>query len=180
MSIQADTRNLDAAKAKQGGSIEADASGLNAAKARQSENSGSSLRQDLAKKESDKAKESEVRSANNSARAASNRESRELRKMQSSGRVSSFLKRKAESDGVLRATIGLLQASDPLSSAQAVIEYGKAIGGAATSSQPSSGGGGTTSRAPQVVLPPRPVGTALHVLCVKNTELMWVATEDCG
>ena len=58
----------------------------------------------------------------------SKREDREVRKAQSTGRVSSFLNRRSESDEVLRATLGVIQANGPLSQAQATIEYQKAVG----------------------------------------------------
>jgi hypothetical protein len=52
---------------------------------------------------------------------------RELKKVQSGGRVSYFLKKEAEKNEVLSASLELATASDPLSMGQALIRYEKAI-----------------------------------------------------
>jgi hypothetical protein len=53
--------------------------------------------------------------------------------------------------------------------------------GGSTASTPvnTAGGGGGGSGGGGVGLPPRPNDNLLYVLCVKNTELQWVATEAC-
>ena len=107
------------------------------------------------------------------------REDREVRKAQSTGRVSSFLNRRSESDEVLRATLGVIQANDPLSQAQATIEYQKAVGETVEGVRQVSAGGSDAMVSTETVLPPRPNDNLLYVLCVRNTELTWVATEDC-
>jgi hypothetical protein len=109
----------------------------------------------------------------------SKREDREVRKAQSTGRVSSFLNRRSESDEVLRATLGVIQANGPLSQAQATIEYQKAVGETVEGVRQVSAGGSGGSTSTETVLPPRPNDNLLYVLCVRNTELTWVATEDC-
>jgi hypothetical protein len=109
----------------------------------------------------------------------SKREDREVRKAQSTGRVSSFLNRRSESDEVLRATLGVIQANGPLSQAQATIEYQKAVGETVEGVRQVSTGGSGGSTSTETVLPPRPNDNLLYVLCVRNTELTWVATEDC-
>jgi hypothetical protein len=109
----------------------------------------------------------------------SKREERDLRKAQSTGRVSSFLNSRSQSDETLRATLGVIQANDPLSQAQATIEYQKAVGETVEGVRQVSAGGSDAMVSTETVLPPRPNDNLLYVLCVRNTELTWVATEDC-
>jgi hypothetical protein len=112
----------------------------------------------------------------------SKREDRDLKKAQSTGRVSSFLNSRSQSDGVLRAALGVIRSNDPLSQAQATIEYQKVVGETTTEGagvrQVSAGGGGT-SASTETVLPPRPNDNLLYVLGVRNTELIWIETESC-
>ena len=89
------------------------------------------------------------------------------------------LNRRSESDEVLRATLGVIQANGPLSQAQATIEYQKAVGETVEGVRQVSTGGSGGSTSTETVLPPRPNDNLLYVLCVRNTELTWVATEDC-
>lgn len=110
----------------------------------------------------------------------SKREERDLRKAQSTGRVSSFLNSRSQSDETLRAALGVIQASDPLSQAQATIEYQQTIGEVKGGIRQVSAGGSDAMISTQTVLPPRPNDNLLYVLCVKNSELIWTATEDCG
>ena len=110
----------------------------------------------------------------------SKREERDLRKAQSTGRVSSFLNSRSQSDETLRATLGVIQANDPLSQAQATIEYQKAVGETVEGVRQVSAGGSDAMVSTETVLPPRPNDNLLYVLCVKNSELIWTATEDCG
>ena len=109
----------------------------------------------------------------------SKREELDLRKAQSTGRVSSFLNSRSQSDETLRATLGVIQANDPLSQAQATIEYQKAVGETVEGVRQVSAGGSDAMVSTETVLPPRPNDNLLYVLCVRNTELTWVATEDC-
>ena len=109
----------------------------------------------------------------------SKREERDLRKAQSTGRVSSFLNSRSQSDETLRATLGVIQANDQLSQAQATIEYQKAVGETVEGVRQVSAGGSDAMVSTETVLPPRPNDNLLYVLCVRNTELTWVATEDC-
>jgi hypothetical protein len=112
--------------------------------------------------------------------AKSKREGRDLKKAQSTGRVSSFLNSRSQSDEVLRATLGVIQASDPLSQAQATVQYQQKIGDVTNGiRQVSSGDIGGSSQAVGE-LPPRPNDNILYVLGVRNTELQWIQTEDCG
>jgi hypothetical protein len=111
--------------------------------------------------------------------AKSKREGRDLKKAQSTGRVSSFLNRRSQSDEVLRATLGAIRASDPLSQAQATVQYQQKIGEVTNGiRQISSGGIGGSSQAVGE-LPPRPNDGLLYVLGARNTELIWIATESC-
>ena len=111
--------------------------------------------------------------------AKSKREGRDLKKAQSTGRVSSFLNSRSQSDEVLRATLGVIRASDPLSQAQATVQYQQKVGEVTNGiRQVSSGGIGGTPKVGSE-LQPRPNDNLLYVLCVRNTELTWVATEDC-
>lgn len=110
----------------------------------------------------------------------SKREGRDLRKAQSTGRVSSFLNSRSQSDETLRAALGVIQASDPLSQAQATIEYQQKIGEVTGGIRKISSGDIGGSSKVGIELPPRPNDNLLYVLCVKNSELIWTATEDCG
>lgn len=112
--------------------------------------------------------------------AASRREARDLKKAQSTGRVSSFLSKRSQSDEVLRATLGVIQASDPLSLAQATIQYQQKVGEVTKGMREvSSNNFGGTSKT-EGELPPRPSGGSLYVLCVRDQELMWISTESCA
>ena len=103
----------------------------------------------------------------------SKREDREVRKAQSTGRVSSFLNRRSESDEVLRATLGVIRANDPLSQAQATIEYQKAVGETAEGVRQISSGGSGGSASTETILPPRPNNNEAHFLASQNAELKW-------
>jgi hypothetical protein len=111
--------------------------------------------------------------------AASKREGRDLKKAQSTGRVSFFLNKRSQSDEVLRAALGVIQASDPLSQAQATIQYQQKVGEVTSGIRKVSSNdfGGMPKTVGE--LPPRPDDNLLYALCVKNTELQWVATEGC-
>jgi hypothetical protein len=112
--------------------------------------------------------------------AMSKREGRDLKKAQSTGRVSSFLNRRSQSDEVLRATLGVIRASDPLSQAQATIQYQQKIGEVTNGiRQVSSGGIGGSSEAGNE-LPPRPDDSEVYFLASENTELKWEAGGGVG
>lgn len=105
--------------------------------------------------------------------AKSKREGRDLKKAQSTGRVSSFLNSRSQSDEVLRATLGVIRASDPLSQAQATVQYQQKIGEVTNGiRQVSSGGIGGTPKVGSE-LPPRPDDSEVYFLASENTELKW-------
>lgn len=105
--------------------------------------------------------------------AKSKREGRDLKKAQSTGRVSSFLNSRSQSDEVLRATLGVIRASDPLSQAQATVQYQQKVGEVTNGiRQVSSGGIGGASKAGNE-LPPRPGDSEVYFLASENTELKW-------
>lgn len=109
----------------------------------------------------------------------SKREERDLRKAQSTGRISSFLNNRSQSDETLRAALGVIQANDPLSQAQATIEYQQKVGEMTDGVRKISSGeiGGSSQAVGE--LPPRPNDNLLYVLGVRNTELIWIETESC-
>lgn len=109
----------------------------------------------------------------------SKREERDLRKAQSTGRVSSFLNNRSQSDETLRAALGVIQANDPLSQAQATIQYEQTVGEVGGRVRQVSAGGSDSMASTETVLPPRPNDNNLYVLGVRNTELQWIQTEDC-
>ena len=103
----------------------------------------------------------------------SKREDREIRKAQSTGRVSSFLNSRSQSNEVLRATLGVIRANDPLSQAQATVEYQKAVGETVEGVRQVSAGGSGGSASTETVLPPRPGDNEVYFLASQNTELKW-------
>jgi hypothetical protein len=109
----------------------------------------------------------------------SKREERDLRKAQSTGRISSFLNNRSQSDETLRAALGVIQANDPLSQAQATIQYEQTVGEVGGGVRQVSAGGSDSMASTETVLPPRPNDNNLYVLGVRNTELQWIQTEDC-
>ena len=118
----------------------------------------------------------EIRSALSREGALERREQRDLKKAEATGRVTSFLRNRAGSDEVLRASLALTQAGSPSEFAQATIQYQKAVETKRTSTSPRIE---QSQPAPQTTLPPRPNNNNLYVLCVQNTELKWVETQDC-
>lgn len=130
-------------------------------------------------------------------RSRDSRIQRDLRKVESGGRVSSFLKREAESDEVLKASIGLASARDPVSLAQATIQYQKATGtqsGPAPKIEhifkenfdarlPNGTNNGDllfwdSSSEKWTILAP-PSGSGLKVLASNGGVPFWNDTEDC-
>jgi hypothetical protein len=122
---------------------------------------------------------------------------RELKKVQSGGRVSSFLKREAEKNEVLSASLGVATASDMLSMGQALIKYEDAINRVNISDELKTEDQPTPEiPAPEipigenvgdllywnglawVILPP-PSGSALRVLATNGSVPFWAETEDC-
>lgn len=110
----------------------------------------------------------------------SKREERDLRKAQSTGRVSSFLNSRSQSDETLRAALGVIQASDPLSQAQATIEYQQTIGEVDGGVRQVSAGGSDATISTETVLPPRPDDGEVYFLASENTELKWIDSESSG
>ena len=107
---------------------------------------------------------------------------RELNKVQSGGRVSSFLKREAEKNEVLSASLGIATASGPLAFGQALIKYEDAINRVNVSDElktedqltpkipaPEGGGGGGGSQCVGLALYVKTVGTAPD-----TTQQVWV------
>jgi hypothetical protein len=102
------------------------------------------------KKEQRERLEKEIQQAKKSV-SQQKRTDRELKKVQSGGRVSSFLKRQSENNSVLSATIDMATAPDALALGQAIIQYQGAINDSkkdflqrdpiATPSIPFEGGG---------------------------------------
>lgn len=119
----------------------------------------------------------EIRSALSRENTLERREQRELRKAEATGRISSFLRNRASSDEVLRASLALAEANNPSQFAQATIQYQKAVETSRTSISPKIE---QSQPDPQTILPPRPNDNKLYVLCVQNTELKWIETEDCA
>ena len=125
---------------------------------------------------------------------------RELNKVQSGGRVSSFLKREAEKNEVLSASLGVATASDMLSMGQALIKYEDAINRVnisdelKTEDQPTPEIPAPESLLPAgenvgdllywsadeewVILPP-PSGTDTKVLASTGGVPFWLETEEC-
>jgi len=119
----------------------------------------------------------EIRSALSREGALERREQRELRRAEATGRVSSFLKNRANSDETLRASLALVDAGVSTPSAQAIIQYQKVVETNRTNISPKIE---QSQPDPQTILPPRPNDNKLYVLCVQNTELKWIETEDCA
>jgi hypothetical protein len=124
---------------------------------------------------------------------------RELNKVQSGGRVSSFLKREAEKNEVLSASLGIATASGPLAFGQALIKYEDAINRVnvsdelKTEDQPTPEIPAPESLLPAgenagdllywdgeawVILPP-PSGTDTKVLASTGGVPFWLETEEC-
>jgi hypothetical protein len=122
---------------------------------------------------------------------------RELKKVQSGGRVSSFLKREADKNEVLSASLDLAAARDPLAIGMAVIEYQDAINRVNISDElktdpipqpkvipPEIPDGENVGDllywdgAAWVILPP-PSDSALRVLATNGGVPFWAQTEDC-
>jgi hypothetical protein len=105
------------------------------------------------------------------------REDRELKKAQSTGRVSSFLNSRAQSDEVLRAALGMIQVGVAPSQVQATVEYQEKVGDIkGGTSQDSSRG--APERAGE--LPPRPDDNEVYFLASENTELKWEVGSGGG
>ena len=125
---------------------------------------------------------------------------RELKKVQSGGRVSSFLKREAEKNEVLSASLGVATASDMLSMGQALIKYEDAINRVNISDElktedqpipeipedaedalPTGENNGDLlywNGEAWVILPP-PSGTDTKVLASTGGAPFWLETEEC-
>jgi len=123
---------------------------------------------------------------------------RELNKVQSGGRVSSFLKREAEKNEVLSASLGIATASGPLAFGQALIKYEDAINRVNVSDELKTENV-PTPKIPEedtlpdgenvgdllywdseawVILPP-PSGSDLRVLATNGSVPFWLGTEEC-
>jgi hypothetical protein len=118
----------------------------------------------------------EIRSALSREGALEKREQRELRKAEATGRVTSFLRKRASSDETLRASLALVEANSSSEFAQATIQYQKSVETSRTSTSPRIE---QSQPDPQTILPPRPSDNKIYVLTVKNTELTWMETVDC-
>jgi hypothetical protein len=99
---------------------------------------------------------------------------RETKKNEATQRASSFLKNEENSEKIIRKSLGLFENNNQPPIGQPLIQYQNTT----TASRPSSNAGGSQTEI-QTILPPRPIKTTLHVLCVQNGVLRWVETESC-
>jgi hypothetical protein len=123
---------------------------------------------------------------------------RELNKVQSGGRVSSFLKREAEKNEVLSASLGIATASGPLAFGQALIKYEDAINRVNVSDELKTENVPTPTIPEEDTLPagenvgdllywdseawvilPPPSGTDTKVLASNGGVPYWLGTEEC-
>lgn len=106
---------------------------------------------------------------------------RELSRVASGGRASSFLKKEAEKDDVLAASVALAAATDPLSYGNALINYQNAINPVNISDDlktenapvpkiPEEGGGGGGTTAPTCI------GLNLYVRTVEGSQQVWISS----
>ena len=105
---------------------------------------------------------------------------RELNKVQSGGRVSSFLKKEAEKDSVLDAKIGLATAQDSASFGQALVQYQNAINDSKRDflyRSPSDGSGKNIETTITIPVPPN--DDNIYVLSAQSGIIQWLATQDC-
>lgn len=123
---------------------------------------------------------------------------RELNKVASGGRASSFLRKEADKDEVLAASVALAATTDPLSMGKALINYQDAINKVNISDDlktedvpvpkipeedtlPDGENVGDLlywDGEAWVILPP-PSGSALRVLATNGSVPFWAQTEDC-
>jgi hypothetical protein len=104
------------------------------------------------------------------------RTERDLSKVQSGGRVSSFLKRESENNAVLSASLNMATAPSPLALGQAIIQYQGAINESKQDffsrspqekpERPMVGGGGGGDSC---------VGLVLYVRTVGNAQQVWIS-----
>jgi hypothetical protein len=116
----------------------------------------------------------EIRQAQKSV-AQQKRINRDLKKVQSGGRVSSFLKRQAANNEVLSASVNLATASDPLSLGQALVQYQNTINDSEKDFFQRERR--QDPKKPNEIPPPPESGT--HVLGAIDGVVQWIATEDC-
>lgn len=116
----------------------------------------------------------EVRSALSREGALERREQRDLKRAEATGRVTSFLRNRANSDEVLRASLALTEANNSAQFAQATVQYQRAIETKRTSDSPKIE---QSQPDPQTILPPRPNDDEIYTLCVEDTELKWLQTS---
>lgn len=126
------------------------------------------------------------------------RTNRELRKLQSGGRVTPFLRREADKSQVVAAAVNLATAGNPLALGQAMIQYQAAINESKrdplkteNNPRPESPKEGDALPAGEnmgdllywdgeawVILPP-PSGIGTKVLASTGGVPIWLATEEC-
>lgn len=123
---------------------------------------------------------------------------RELKKVQSGGRVSSFLKREAEKNEVLSASLSLATSGDPLTLGKAMIEYQDPINRVNVSDELKTENIPKPEIPEEELLPvgenigdllywdgtewvilPAPTGSAMKVLASSGGVPYWASTEDC-
>jgi hypothetical protein len=102
---------------------------------------------------------------------------RELKKTQSTGNVSSFLKKEADSNEILKSTLATIDPSFQFQ--QASVEYQKSLTTTSTIS-PLDQRVQQNQPSPETVLPPRPDDNLIYSLTVEDTELKWLPYGEGG